>query len=74
MCAKGADSDPVLMTVDGQDVRVSEFEYLYNKNNNQQLQQGTLDDYLGMFINYKLKVADARHAGLDSSPKFRKRV
>lgn len=71
MCAKGADSDPVLMTVDGQDVRVSEFEYLYNKNNNQQLQQGTLDDYLGMFINYKLKVADARHAGLDSSPKFR---
>ena len=44
-------------------VRVSEFEYLYNKNNNQQLQQGTLDDYLGMFINYKLKVA-VGHAGI----------
>lgn len=65
-----ADSDPVLMTVDGHDVRVSEFEYLFNKNNSQQLQQQSLDDYLQMFIDYKLKVADAEHAGLQNTPEF----
>lgn len=67
---KGADSDPVLMTVDGHDVRVSEFEYLYNKNNSQQANPQSLDEYLQMFIDYKLKVADAEHHGLQKSPDF----
>ncbi|MDE6197417.1 MAG: hypothetical protein K2F91_06080, partial [Muribaculaceae bacterium] len=69
--ASAADNnDPVLMTVDGHDIRVSEFEYLYNKNNSQQQQPQTLDEYLQMFIDYKLKVADAEHAGLEKSPEF----
>ncbi|MCM1067081.1 MAG: peptidylprolyl isomerase [Muribaculaceae bacterium] len=68
--ASAKDADPVLMTVDGQDVRVSEFEYLYNKNNTQQAQRQTLDEYLQMFIDYKLKVADALHAGLQNKPEF----
>lgn len=63
-------SDPVLMNVDGHDIRVSEFEYLYNKNNSQQSQPQTLDQYLGMFIDYKLKVAEAEHAGLDRTTSF----
>lgn len=63
-------NDPVLMTVDGKEVHVSEFEYLYNKNNTQQMQPQSLDEYLGMFINYKLKVADALHEGLDRTPEF----
>jgi len=65
-----ADSDPILMTVDGKDIHVSEFEYLYNKNNTQQMQPQSLDEYLGMFVNYKLKVADALHEGLDRTPEF----
>lgn len=65
-----ASNDPVLMTVDGKDVHVSEFEYLYNKNNTQQMQPQTLDEYLGMFVNYKLKVADALREGLDRTPEF----
>lgn len=69
--ASAADNnDPVLMTVDGHDIRVSEFEYLYNKNNSQQQQPQSLDEYLQMFIDYKLKVADAEHAGLEKSPEF----
>lgn len=63
-------ADPVLMTVDGKDVHVSEFEYLYDKNNNQQLEPQTLDQYLDMFAVYKLKVADAEHAGIDRSESF----
>lgn len=62
--------DAVLMTVDGKAVPVSEFEYLYDKNNNQQLQPQTLDQYLDMFIVYKLKVAAAEHAGIDKTESF----
>lgn len=68
--AFAAETDPVLMTIDRTPVYASEFEYLYNKNNTQQLQPQTLDEYLDMFINYKLKVADAIHEGLDRTPEF----
>lgn len=68
--AAAADTDPVLMTIDRKPVYVSEFEYLYNKNNAQQVQPQTLDEYLEMFINYKLKVTDAVHEGLDRTPEF----
>lgn len=62
--------DPVLMTVDGQDVRVSEFEYLFKKNNSQQMQPQSVGEYVGMFVDYKLKVADARRAGIDTTATF----
>lgn len=68
--AAAKNSDPVLMTVDGRDIHVSEFEYLYNKNNTQQLQQQSIDEYLRLFINYKLKVADAEAEGLQNSDAF----
>lgn len=64
-------SDKVLMTVDGKDITVSEFEYLFNKNNSQQLKPQSIDEYIDMFIDYKLKVADAEHAGIDTTAAFR---
>lgn len=64
-------ADPVLMTVAGKDVPVSEFEYLYHKNNSQQAEPQSIDSYLDMFINFKLKVADAEAAGLDTTASFR---
>lgn len=63
--------DPVLMTIDGKDVKLSEFEYLYNKNNSQQAQQQSVDEYLDMFVVYKLKVADAQAAGIDTTASFK---
>lgn len=65
-------SDPVLMTIDGNDVHLSEFEYLYGKNNMQQQSPVSVDDYLDMFITYKLKVADAIAAGIDTTAAFNK--
>ena len=62
--------EAILMTVDGRPVTVGEFEYLYNKNNTQQTTPQTLDEYLKMFENYKLKVVDAEHAGIDTTPAF----
>ena len=63
-------SDPVLMTINGKDVRLSEFEYLYNKNNAQQVEPQTIDQYVDMFVDYKLKVADAEAHGLDTTETF----
>ena len=67
-----AAKDPVIMTINGEDVTKSEFEYLYNKNSQQQINPQTLDEYVEMFKLYKMKVADAKVAGLDTTAKFRK--
>ncbi len=64
--------DPVLMTVDGQPVTLSEFEYLYHKNADQQLEQETVEQYLQRFIDYKLKVTQARHERQDTTSEYRK--
>lgn len=64
-------ADPVVMTVNGLPVLKSEFEYLYNKNASQQLQPQTLMEYVEMFKDYKLKVADALAARLDTTRDFR---
>lgn len=65
-------TDPVVMTINGKDIRQSEFEYLYNKNNLQQLAPQTIEEYIDMFVVYKLKVADAEAAGLDKTEAFKK--
>ena len=67
--AKGS-SDPVLMTIKGKPVTLSEFEYLYHKNNSQQLTPQSIEDYLQMFITYKQKVADAEAEGIDQTEAF----
>lgn len=69
--APQADADQVLMTVNGRDVKLSEFLYLYNKNNSQQLKPQTVDEYVDMFVDYKLKVADAETAGIDTTAAFK---
>lgn len=67
-----AAKDPVIMTVNGVDVPKSEFEYLYNKNSQQQINPQNLEEYVEMFKLYKLKVADARAEGIDTLPSFLK--
>lgn len=63
-------NDPVLMKVGPDQVRLSEFEYLYHKNNAQQAQPQTIDEYVDMFVNFKLKVAAAEAAGIDTTRAF----
>lgn len=66
-----AAKDPVLMTVNGKDVHLSEFEYLYNKNKKQQIEPESLSDYVQRFINFKLKVADAEAEKIDQEKSFK---
>ncbi|MDE7153689.1 MAG: peptidylprolyl isomerase [Muribaculaceae bacterium] len=70
--AQNAPADTVLFNVDGNDVMLSEFEYLYNKNNSQQTEPQTRGQYYDMFLLYKLKVADAVANGMDTTETFRK--
>lgn len=70
MQAKGKE-DPVLMTVGGKPVTLSEFEYLYHKNNAQQSTPQAIEEYLKLFIPYRQKVAAAEELGLDRTETFR---
>ena len=64
--------DPVLMTVAGVDIKRSEFEYAYNKNNTGQAEiEYSIDEYLPMFVNFKLKVAEAKAQKLDTLSSFK---
>ena len=62
------------MTVNGKEVPRSEFEYLYNKNNHQQMSPQPLEDYVEMFKIYKLKVEDAKSMGIDTTANFLKEM
>ena len=65
-----AKKDPVVMRIAGRDVPRSEFEYLYHKNANQQLEPQSIEQYAEMFTIYKMKVADALAEGLDTTKAF----
>ena len=56
----------VLMTIDGSPVYANEFKRVYKKNLNlvQDESQKDIDGYLNLFIDYKLKIAEAEAQGL----------
>lgn len=65
-------NDPVVMRVAGKDVTRSEFEYSYNKNNSEHtLDKKSLDEYVQLFINFKLKVAEAEALQFDTLTSFK---
>ena len=64
-------NDPVIMTVAGVDVPRSEFEYSYNKNNTDGvIDKKTVEEYVDLFVNYKLKVQAALDAHIDTTKAF----
>lgn len=70
--AQATSSDPVLMTVDGRPVTRGEFEAIYKKNNKDaSVTREALDEYLELFMNYKLKVREAEALGMDTVTKFK---
>ena len=67
-----AQQDPVVMTVNGVDVPRSEFEYSFNKNNSDGvIDKKSVDEYVDLFVNYKLKVAAAMDEKLDTLSSFK---
>ena len=67
-------TDDVLFTVDGEPIKSSEFIRVYNKNLDlvKDESQKDIDAYLELFINYQLKIKEAKRLGLDTIPKYKR--
>ncbi len=67
---------PTLLKIDDQTVSADEFEYLYQKNNSTEedslWNREKIQEYLDLYINFKLKVEEAKDLGMDTSQAFQK--
>ncbi len=65
---------PILVfSVAEEQVRADEFIYLYKKNHQnvgQDFTKAKIEEYLTLFINFKLKVHEAKHRGMDTTAAF----
>ena len=67
--------DETLMTINGKAISAAEFMYIYEKNNQAgAIDPKSMDEYLDMFINFKLKVAEAEAQGIDTTESFKKEL
>ncbi len=64
-------SQDILMTIGDKEISLDEFERIYNKNNSSiTTNKQTPEEYLDLFINFKLKVIEAENLGMDTTEKF----
>lgn len=63
--------NPVVMKVNGNEVRKSEFEYFFKKNNTEfVITKKTLKKYADLYLDFKLKVQAAMDEGIDKTEEF----
>jgi peptidyl-prolyl cis-trans isomerase SurA len=64
--------DPVILTIAGENIPKSEFERVFKKNNTKDsvYDKKAVEDYLQLYINYKLKVKEALELGMDTAKSF----
>ncbi len=65
--------EQTLMTIAGENVSKTDFLAIYNKNNvkGEVIDKKSLDEYLELFINFKLKVKEAEELGMDTLTSFK---
>jgi peptidyl-prolyl cis-trans isomerase SurA len=65
--------DPIILSVGGESVPRSEFVRVFKKNNTKEsgFDQKAVEDYLELYINYKMKVHEALELGMDTVQSFR---
>lgn len=65
-------TDPVLMRINGEQITVSDFKYAYNKaDNSNSTKEQSINQFLESFINFKLKVAEAKKLQLNEDQSFK---
>ena len=68
-------SNPVLFTYGKDTVLKDEFIRIYSKNNNEQAPtEASIKEYLDLYINFKLKVKEAKELGYDTSHVFKEEL
>lgn len=68
-------NDPVVMKVNGKNITRSEFEYSFNKNNSDGvIDKKTVEEYVPLFVDFKLKVAEAERQKIDTLSAIRKEL
>ena len=68
-------ADPVIMRINGTNITRSEFEYSYNKNNSDGvLDKKTVEEYVPLYVDFKLKVAEAESQRIDTLGSIRKEL
>lgn len=73
--AKKTDTPSILFKAGSATVTTDEFIYLYRKNHQDKPEEFTrakIDDYLRLFIDFKLKVEEAKRRGMDTTAAFLK--
>ena len=72
----GQEEDPVLFTVEQQEVPVTEFRYIYEKTNGPKADYSrqSLEEYLDLYVKFKLKVQRAWDMELDTIPALRREL
>lgn len=68
--------DQTLLTINGEKIPVSEFVRIYLKNNpeKQTVDSKSIEEYLDLYVNFKLKVTDALNVKLDTSSAFKREL
>lgn len=67
--------DPVLLKIDDKVITKGEFEAIYKKNNRDSvITKEDLDEYIELFVNFKLKVMEAEALGRDTSAQFQREL
>ncbi|MFN3315808.1 MAG: peptidylprolyl isomerase [Raineya sp.] len=72
--SKNTTKEPILMYVGDTPVTVSEFRYVYEKNNPSKdslYMEASLREYLDLYTKFKLKVIDAQKNGIDTTREFK---
>ncbi|MFM7217698.1 MAG: peptidylprolyl isomerase [Bacteroidota bacterium] len=66
-------ADPIILTVGGEQIPRSEFIRVFKKNNTKEsgFEKKAVDDYLELYINYKMKVHEALELGMDTVQSFK---
>ncbi|MEZ4799150.1 MAG: peptidylprolyl isomerase [Flavobacteriales bacterium] len=61
-----------VLTIAGDNISLEEFENIFRKNNRDSvITQASLDEYMELFINFKMKVKEAMSLGMDTITKFK---
>ncbi|HKK87325.1 MAG TPA: peptidylprolyl isomerase [Saprospiraceae bacterium] len=76
LSAIGQSSDDILFTVEEIEVPVSEFKHIYEKTNGDEADysEESVEEYLDLYVNFKLKVKKAIDMGLHENAKIKREL